>query len=333
MSTFQPTFLRTAGVVLDRPSLFKKPAFVEWLLSGKALTWHCGSRAGDCSDVIIHIDPSAEDLGFPEAIESSDQKAILEVVNAVLSSAMAVKDRGSPLPVPVRITNLQGPDSTPQNTSPMDSLFVSLTLPQSNLLEHPDLVRWAQERQGLMCIRDGNRLRELVVHVDPSLSGEGPESDMPDEVMEALFGAATRQHNVGQNHIAIRLMRDPLPFTIEMISKLRQAGALLSAISDSYGPDAMKRAMRCSGYSEDAFTFVGYGVAQGPDHTPQLLRDAHSLKESHGGIWEEHDQFSVDRWQEEVSNDDTRLGYWEWVANEIDLQQEQSSEPDDSFSP
>lgn len=30
-------------------------------------------------------------------------------------------------------------------------------------------------------------------------------------------------------------------------------------------------------------------------------------------FWGEDAQFSVEEWQEEVSNDDTRLGYWDWV--------------------
>jgi hypothetical protein len=41
---------------------------------------------------------------------------------------------------------------------------------------------------------------------------------------------------------------------------------------------------------------------------------AEQLRAKYGGTWGEHPGFSVDDWQYEVSNGDTRLGYWEWCA-------------------
>ena len=38
-----------------------------------------------------------------------------------------------------------------------------------------------------------------------------------------------------------------------------------------------------------------------------------------GGIWGVHPDFPVSDWRYEVANDDTRLGYWEWVQAAIEL--------------
>jgi predicted kinase len=35
------------------------------------------------------------------------------------------------------------------------------------------------------------------------------------------------------------------------------------------------------------------------------------------GIWGEHPEFTLPYWQYEVRNDDTRLGYWDWVHQQI----------------
>lgn len=37
----------------------------------------------------------------------------------------------------------------------------------------------------------------------------------------------------------------------------------------------------------------------------------------YGGYWGEHPIYTVELWRYEVNNEDTRLGYWEWVVNEI----------------
>jgi len=43
------------------------------------------------------------------------------------------------------------------------------------------------------------------------------------------------------------------------------------------------------------------------------------LADRHGGYWEgDHPDYPVTDWQYEVSNGDTRQGYWEWVAHRIE---------------
>ena len=44
---------------------------------------------------------------------------------------------------------------------------------------------------------------------------------------------------------------------------------------------------------------------------------AEQLKEKFGGHWNEHPDHIVKNWKDEVAKDDTRLGYWEWVAQKI----------------
>ena len=49
-----------------------------------------------------------------------------------------------------------------------------------------------------------------------------------------------------------------------------------------------------------------------------LTNEAEALREAAGGVWEMHPEHSLEDWQYEVANDDTRLGYWEWVACQIE---------------
>lgn len=35
--------------------------------------------------------------------------------------------------------------------------------------------------------------------------------------------------------------------------------------------------------------------------------------------WGEDEQFSLADWRKEVNNDDTRLGYWAWVAEQREV--------------
>ena len=49
-----------------------------------------------------------------------------------------------------------------------------------------------------------------------------------------------------------------------------------------------------------------------------LALEALDLAAHFGGTWGEHPQHEVGAWAEEVANEDTCLGYWEWVANRID---------------
>jgi len=52
------------------------------------------------------------------------------------------------------------------------------------------------------------------------------------------------------------------------------------------------------------------------DKTLQQFID--DIMEAHGGFWGEHPDYPVEDWQHEVRNDDTRVGYWEWVVNRVD---------------
>jgi hypothetical protein len=38
-----------------------------------------------------------------------------------------------------------------------------------------------------------------------------------------------------------------------------------------------------------------------------------------GGHWGKHPRWPVEDWQYEVANGDTRLGYWDWVNNMLDI--------------
>ena len=49
--------------------------------------------------------------------------------------------------------------------------------------------------------------------------------------------------------------------------------------------------------------------------TRETIRD---LKAANGGYWGKHPRFPVSDWQTEVAEDDTRLGYWEWVEIQLE---------------
>lgn len=49
-----------------------------------------------------------------------------------------------------------------------------------------------------------------------------------------------------------------------------------------------------------------------------LSEQAEVLREAHGGHWQDHPDYAFSDWQYEVANNDTRLGYWEWVAASMD---------------
>lgn len=48
---------------------------------------------------------------------------------------------------------------------------------------------------------------------------------------------------------------------------------------------------------------------------------AEQLAEKHGA-WGQHPKHCVDDWQYEVSNGDTRRGYWDWVASRLEQDQD-----------
>ncbi len=43
------------------------------------------------------------------------------------------------------------------------------------------------------------------------------------------------------------------------------------------------------------------------------LKRRAGITESQLSHWDVHPNYPVEDWQYEVANDDTRLGYWEWV--------------------
>jgi hypothetical protein len=51
--------------------------------------------------------------------------------------------------------------------------------------------------------------------------------------------------------------------------------------------------------------------------------EAHIRKliEGNGGFWGEHPGFPVEDWRNDVANGDTRMGYWEWVAAQLEAQE------------
>lgn len=58
-------------------------------------------------------------------------------------------------------------------------------------------------------------------------------------------------------------------------------------------------------------------AVEGPEYG-DLSEQAKALMEEFGGsIWDTHPDYLTEDWTDEVINGNTRLGYWEWVANEI----------------
>ncbi|WP_448205338.1 hypothetical protein [Azospirillum sp. sgz302134] len=47
------------------------------------------------------------------------------------------------------------------------------------------------------------------------------------------------------------------------------------------------------------------------------------------GVWGEHPDYPRSDWRCEVANDDTNLGYWPWVAHEIEVKESEAEEGDD----
>jgi thiamine kinase-like enzyme len=52
------------------------------------------------------------------------------------------------------------------------------------------------------------------------------------------------------------------------------------------------------------------------------------LYDQHGGYWGEHPEHAISDWQYEVSNDETRQGYWDWVESRLEEAAEEAEEPD-----
>lgn len=50
-----------------------------------------------------------------------------------------------------------------------------------------------------------------------------------------------------------------------------------------------------------------------------------TLAAAFGGYWGEHPQHDVASWQYAIANEDTRQGYWEWVADQIAFDKEDTT--------
>lgn len=70
----------------------------------------------------------------------------------------------------------------------------------------------------------------------------------------------------------------------------------------------LRRVLRASEGAPDDAVIVEMVSSKGIESLAEELREAH------GGVWGEHPDYPLDDWLYEVSNGDTRLGYWDWAA-------------------
>jgi hypothetical protein len=56
--------------------------------------------------------------------------------------------------------------------------------------------------------------------------------------------------------------------------------------------------------------------------------NAEQLREAHGGVWGEYLDYPVADWIMDARNGDTRLGYWEWVAHQVEAREDELVEDD-----
>lgn len=54
--------------------------------------------------------------------------------------------------------------------------------------------------------------------------------------------------------------------------------------------------------------------------------DIEALSEKHGGYWGEHRLYPLSDWQEHVCNNETRLGYWEYVEAQLEIAKDEAAE-------
>jgi hypothetical protein len=52
-----------------------------------------------------------------------------------------------------------------------------------------------------------------------------------------------------------------------------------------------------------------------------MKKSSNELREAHGH-WGHHPAHSVSDWKQEVQADNTRLGYWEWIATILEFEEE-----------
>ena len=55
--------------------------------------------------------------------------------------------------------------------------------------------------------------------------------------------------------------------------------------------------------------------------------NAKDLMHTHGGYWGKYPKLSISSWQQDVVGNQTRHGYWEWVANRLEGRQVNQSRP------
>lgn len=85
----------------------------------------------------------------------------------------------------------------------------------------------------------------------------------------------------------------------------------------------------CHAMWDDQYTLTGYGNLTPFDPPKTDVRDlsAQELADKYAGpngAWGEHPDFCRKDWQTEVGNDDTLLGYWDWVVAQLDQQDARS---------
>ena len=49
-----------------------------------------------------------------------------------------------------------------------------------------------------------------------------------------------------------------------------------------------------------------------------MSEEARKLADQLGGVWRDHPDFPSKDWKYEVSNGDTRAGYWDWVLSRLE---------------
>jgi len=49
----------------------------------------------------------------------------------------------------------------------------------------------------------------------------------------------------------------------------------------------------------------------------EVISDSEGLSDKYG-YWKEHPDHPIEDWRYEVSNNDTRSGYWDWVSGKIE---------------
>lgn len=212
----------TRGLIINAPKLFANAAFVEWLNSGRSLTWHDSGEPGEWSDALVLVPPDLS-AAAQAGLESEGIPADLAFLLIDACSSYGLE--GQSTPIPVRLTNLEGE---------------ARVTPTTNLVIHaPEWLDNAQLKAALranpltMNRRDGDKLLDVVAWVDPGLSGEGSDTHLPESIWDELVQAC-RDHKLGGDglpHIGVRITRDAPPIDPELS---RAAKAYYDELQTSY---------------------------------------------------------------------------------------------------